>query len=200
MVKEVRHWHVLFRELLSTSALEMELGASWTSGKCPCLWQRCWNKMMSKGPLNPLSSRIFWWQGKKQEVKPSSLLHVSVVALCLLTFKFLLLHLVYKSWNLWFFPFVYWFYPKNQNPVLGLKLHGVLILRGGSRKAEQFQLTRNQQRYFFLKKYSVFHVIVDFGDRKGNWDIVWLISQLKELNAKKELFFSYQALKVSPGK
>jgi len=36
----------------------MGLGATWSSGRCPCLWQGGWSRMIFKVPSNPNHSMI----------------------------------------------------------------------------------------------------------------------------------------------
>ena len=39
----------------------MELWATWSSGRCPCSWQGCWNQMILKVPSNPYLSMNLWF-------------------------------------------------------------------------------------------------------------------------------------------
>ena len=40
--------------------LLLELWATWSGGRCPCLWQGGWNLMIFKVPSNPYHSMILW--------------------------------------------------------------------------------------------------------------------------------------------
>jgi len=39
----------------------MELWATWSSGRCPCSWQRGWYQTIFKVPSNPYHSMILWF-------------------------------------------------------------------------------------------------------------------------------------------
>ena len=39
----------------------MELWETWSSGRCPCSWQRGWNQMIFKIPSNPNHSMTLWF-------------------------------------------------------------------------------------------------------------------------------------------
>jgi len=49
-MRVVKHWHRLPRETVDapwkcSRPGCMELWATWSSGRCPCLWQGGWNQM-----------------------------------------------------------------------------------------------------------------------------------------------------------
>ena len=44
-------------------SVQGQVGATWSSGRCPCLWQGGWNRMIFKGPFNPNHSVILYSVG-----------------------------------------------------------------------------------------------------------------------------------------